>query len=109
MPLSEKNRAFTASLLSTAATLIVAIVFYVLISDEQANLAATVARTVKAERDATRALCNIRGSYDQQILASEQFLVNHPHGIPGIPAALIVKGIRDDRQRRDALADVNCP
>ena len=115
-PLTPPNRATTIALVTSFATLVVAIVFAILISNEQANIRAALAAS---ERDALRSetatyladrgLCALRDTYDHQIQSSLDFLAHHPAGIPGIPRSLILQGVKDNRLRREALADVSCP
>jgi hypothetical protein len=54
------------------------------------------------------ALCAFRNDIVARIAASEQFLEEHPNGIPGISPATIRTNLRAQRQTVDALSVLNC-
>lgn len=53
-------------------------------------------------------LCALRLDIERRVASSEDFLRQNPHGIPGIPAALIEKGIRDQKRTLVVLNVVKC-
>jgi hypothetical protein len=55
------------------------------------------------------ALCALRTDVERRIISSEQFLENHPNGIPGISAAVIRQSLTAQRETVDALSAVECP
>jgi hypothetical protein len=55
-----------------------------------------------------QALCAFRNDIVARIAASEQFLEEHPNGIPGISPAMIRTNLRAQRQTVDALSVLNC-
>jgi hypothetical protein len=54
------------------------------------------------------ALCAFRSDVQARVAASEQFLREHPNGIPGISPATIRTNLRAQRQTVDALSVLNC-
>lgn len=54
------------------------------------------------------ALCTFRADLIQRIEQSTVFLAEHPHGIPGIPAATIRDGIRNQQRTINALSSLHC-
>lgn len=64
------------------------------------------------KRETTRiniALCELRFNIQRRVETSEQFLIDHPKGIPGIPVATITQGIKDQKENLKALTILNCP
>jgi hypothetical protein len=55
------------------------------------------------------ALCALRTDVERRIISSEQFLEDHPNGIPGISAATIRQSLTAQRETVDALSAVECP
>jgi hypothetical protein len=55
------------------------------------------------------ALCELRYNIERRVQTSEQFLVDHPEGIPGIPKSTIVQGITDQKENLKALTILSCP
>jgi hypothetical protein len=55
------------------------------------------------------ALCAFRHDVQQRITTSEEFLREHPNGIPGISPAMIRSNLAAQRQTVDALSVLNCP
>jgi hypothetical protein len=55
------------------------------------------------------ALCALRHDKQHELETSVQFLRDHPHGIRGIPAALIRDGIRNSKRTLKALRILECP
>jgi hypothetical protein len=54
------------------------------------------------------ALCALRGDLERRVASSERFLVEHPVGVPGIPASTIREGIINQRRTINALAGLSC-
>lgn len=57
---------------------------------------------------ARRALCALRDDLDKRIEGSQNFLDEHPNGIPGIPASLIRQGLSNSRRTRETLEVLDC-
>jgi hypothetical protein len=55
-----------------------------------------------------RALCAFRHDVQARVAASEQFLEEHPNGIPGISPAMIRTNLVAQRQTVDSLSILNC-
>lgn len=55
------------------------------------------------------ALCNLRSDQIVRIRTSQDFLVAHPHGIPGISPKVIKQGIQQASRVVDALDELGCP
>ena len=54
------------------------------------------------------ALCALRADLEKRVESSQQFLIDHPDGIAGIPARTIREGIENQRRTIDALGDLSC-
>jgi hypothetical protein len=54
------------------------------------------------------ALCAFRGDVQARVVQSEQFLEDHPNGIPGISPAMIRQSLIAQRQTVDALSILEC-
>jgi hypothetical protein len=70
---------------------------------------------IKATRDlaaqgeeAHVALCALRVDLERRVQASQDFLREHPEGIPGIPTATIKQGIDNQKKTIDALGFLEC-
>ncbi len=59
--------------------------------------------------DTARAVCALRLDLKRRITTSKGLLTHAPNGIPGLPAAVIVKSINDQQRTVDALRFVDCP
>jgi hypothetical protein len=55
-----------------------------------------------------QALCAFQDDVRSRVASSEQFLEEHPNGIPGISPATIRTNLRAQRQTVDALSVLNC-
>lgn len=76
---------------------------------ESARLATATASLARNARTDHKALCTFKGDLQKRIDQSRDFLVQHPKGIPGIPASVITQGIRNQQATQDSLQDLNCP
>lgn len=56
-----------------------------------------------------RALCTFRADLEARVASSRDFLVKHPAGFAGIPAATILKSIHDQERTIRALRALPCP
>ena len=69
-------------------------------------------RQDKAVRVASDHVCQVEAvlisKIEKDIANSRMFLRDHPHGIPGIPRALILRGIAANRAQIVALTDPAC-
>jgi hypothetical protein len=54
------------------------------------------------------ALCTLRHDLADRVRASEDFLINHPAGIPGVPAATIRTNLNGQRRTVAALSNLHC-
>jgi hypothetical protein len=54
------------------------------------------------------ALCAFRADVTSRVASSEQFLEDHPNGIPGISPAMIRANLTAQRATIDALSVLNC-
>lgn len=59
-------------------------------------------------RTTTKALCSLRTDLTNRVLASIQFLKDHPQGIEGIPVKVIIDGISNQSRTIVALKDLSC-
>lgn len=57
----------------------------------------------------TRALCTIRQNAEDRADQAQQFLIDHPRGIPGISVTDLNRSINAYNSTARALNDVNCP
>jgi hypothetical protein len=62
----------------------------------------------REEMRTNRALCTLRGDLADRVRASEDFLINHPAGIPGVPAATIRSNLNGQRRTVAALSNLHC-
>lgn len=54
------------------------------------------------------ALCTLRGDLAQRVLASQDFLAKHPHGLDGISAASLQQSIAGQERTIQALFALHC-
>jgi hypothetical protein len=57
----------------------------------------------------TAALCSLRRDLEVRVAAGDQFLRDHPHGIPGIPAGTLRTSTDGQRRTINALSNLKCP
>lgn len=100
----------------TAATIVLYVglavslaVAVVLSSRDRGELHRQEAKTRLEEVKTTGALCTLRHDLEKRAESSEQFLRDHPHGIPGIPAGVLRTSIANQRSTIRALATLRCP
>lgn len=55
-----------------------------------------------------QALCALRSNRQQNVRASQRFLLTHPKGIPGIPRKLIFQGMERERETIHSLDNLRC-
>lgn len=60
-------------------------------------------------RQSKDSLCALRADLERRVKSSEQFLVEHPRGIPGISAKTIRDGIDNQLRTIRALQGLSCP
>ena len=60
-------------------------------------------------RKNTRALCAIRANAEDREQQTQQFLFDHPNGIPGISVSDLNRSIQAYRATVRSLDDVDCP
>jgi ABC-type transporter Mla subunit MlaD len=65
--------------------------------------------TARNARQTVKALCALRHDLEQRVAGGEQFLREHPHGIPGFPAETVRTSIAGQRRTIRALSDLTCP
>jgi hypothetical protein len=56
----------------------------------------------------TGSLCELRHDLERRVASSEEFLRDHPRGIPGIPAATLKVGVDGQRRTIRALSNLPC-
>lgn len=61
------------------------------------------------EERTTSALCALRLDLQDRVVAGENFLLEHPDGIPGISASQIRTSLDGQRRTITALAILQCP
>jgi hypothetical protein len=55
-----------------------------------------------------RSLCALRGDLEKRVAQSQDFLVQHPEGFAGIPAATIRQGLVNQEHTIKALSGLSC-
>jgi hypothetical protein len=65
-------------------------------------------RTNHATSRTTASLCALRHDLEQRVSDGEAFLIDHPRGIPGIPAKTLRQSIDGQRRTIRALRVVQC-
>lgn len=55
------------------------------------------------------ALCTFRADVQQRVDNTEGFLIEHPQGIPGVPAATLRQSLVGQRRTVTALSGLPCP
>ena len=58
--------------------------------------------------EAHRAICELRADLERRVAATEEFLAEHPEGIPGIPRSTFERTLQGQRSTIEALAFVEC-
>lgn len=62
----------------------------------------------KSANDTVDALCSLRVGLESEVAGSEDFLLKHPQGIPGITPATIRLGIERQEHTIKALGSLSC-
>lgn len=70
--------------------------------------AAVLYNLIEDNGRAADALCVLRSDLQVRVTSAEDFIRQHPEGIPGIPAATLKTSIVSQRQTIRALRDLNC-
>lgn len=106
------QRSLRRLLVATAALYLIVIVAVVLVyrdaNAKRRELARQAADTKQQVATLTAAQCTLRSDLRQRVTASEQFLAEHPNGIPGLPAATIEQSLAGQRRTIAALSGLDC-
>lgn len=54
------------------------------------------------------ALCSVRQDFERRVETSQQFLIDHPKGTPGIPTSILRRSIDDQKRTIEALQIISC-
>jgi hypothetical protein len=68
-----------------------------------------LARVTQQLQGTTLALCALRDDVERRVQSSQNFLAEHPNGIPGIPARTLRDSINNQQRTIDALSILKCP
>jgi hypothetical protein len=71
-------------------------------------LGVLVVLTYSNSSDTNHALCALRGDLEKRVESSRTFLIEHPEGIPGIPAQTIRQGLVNQQHTIQALSSLSC-
>lgn len=86
----------------TLRTLVIAtVVLYVV-------LGGVVLWTYNSSSTTHDALCTLRADLQNRVAQSQKFLLGHPQGFAGIPAATIQQGLVNQQHTIDALSSLSC-
>ena len=55
-----------------------------------------------------QSLCSFEHDLQQRIISGEQFLKDHPDGIPGVPVAVIQTSLDNQKLTLQSLSGLNC-
>lgn len=55
------------------------------------------------------ALCSVRHDAERRVVQTEQFLDDHPEGIPGIPVSTLQRGLEAAKETVKSLDNLRCP
>lgn len=89
----------------TLATVVVAFVYFAAATAQQNQYLASQA---EASTRTERALCILRADLEQRVKSTQQFLEDHPDGIPGISAATLQQSIENQQRTVTALQLLEC-
>lgn len=67
-----------------------------------------LSRSSREASDTHDAICALSSDLEARAEGARRFLEDHPHGIPGIPAATIREGLTNQERSIDALSVVSC-
>ena len=73
-----------------------------------ASLVILVLYVVSVAWGVNGSLCELRADLERRVEVSQQFLVDHPNGIKGIPAETIEQQVENQSRTIEALADLHC-
>lgn len=72
--------------------------------------AATKRRELAAVTESTTsALCTLRADLQRRVTQGDAFLLEHPHGIPGVPVETFRTSLEGQRRTVHALSTLKCP
>jgi hypothetical protein len=91
------------------AVVVLCIAFAAVVGANAFYIMPRLSRQADENSRASVALCALRVDLQRRAAASEKFLAEHPHGIPGISARVIRDGIHDQQRTISALAVLKCP
>ena len=77
-------------------------------SRSTAKLARENRKLIRDGQQAHDVLCIFKSKLKRDIRASQDFLREHPEGIPGIPVALIAKSLSDNKRDLRSLKGLKC-
>jgi len=80
----------------------VSVYFFLAARDQREKLAVVAVSTA-------RGLCAIRHDAENSVQQSQDFLKDHPNGIPGISRKLLLRSIAQQQALADNLAGIKCP
>lgn len=66
-------------------------------------------RLARQGKQAHDSLCVLKADLARRITDADEFLRQHPHGIPGIPAKAIQASLTNQRSTLTALETLTCP
>jgi uncharacterized protein YkwD len=67
------------------------------------------ARIERVTNDTVTALCTFRHDLQLRYDTGVKFLIDHPDGIPGIPAETLQQSLRNQKQTLESLRELPCP
>src|SRR6266576_2955938 len=72
------------------------------------SLRSVTDRVDRYQRTNTKSLCALRSDLQRRVRSGERFLIAHPQGLPGVPAATIQQGLDNERRTVQALSPLTC-
>lgn len=86
-----------------------ALVAYLLVAVALAVSLYRQQQEINKGKRATTALCALQYDLERRVKAGEDFLEEHPRGVPGIPARTIMASIENQRSTIRTLEVLRCP
>jgi hypothetical protein len=105
-PVPPSPRLVQALLAGAALGLLLLVALIILALTHVTDLSTTVAANQRAD---TNALCALRADLQTRVSTTQDFLLKHPNGIPGIPAPVLRSGIVNEQRTILALSPISCP
>lgn len=84
------------------------VLFCVLVAVSLVVAAVALNRTNELTRQTNASLCALRHDLEERVRGGEAFLLDHPHGIPGIPARTLRVSLSGQRRTIRALGNLSC-